>query len=310
MTPTKAPGTAKESFTACLLPKGAACEKVRGISHLFEHIMISKLIHGCNASTAAGHTTEDYIILFCNGITPEEIMETLFRMRFTGDEVARHKRILIKEIEMESTNDEEAFFRFVWLGSDYEKSPLGTVSDAASITPSMLEKTRLELLEKSLFFYGSETGVEIFNGNPQVPLHTPASTITWLRNKTFRERHYDICYVNRRVEAYYLLTRILKDLNPDKHIQLSEKKDMSAFILETGTRFPTGRNISPLREKALKQIESDLYGIRSNTDERALNELESIYFYGKRWQERIGELFKTTDRELSKLLMECCLERG
>lgn len=292
----------RESSLYCLLPTGAAGEKVRGISHLFEHIMISKLHHDHNPLIASGHTTEDYVILSCKGITSREIINTLQQMKFKGEEVDRHKGVLIKEIERESVNDEEAFFRFLWQNTSYEKSPLGTVEDVAIITSGMLETMRLELLEKPLFFYSDAADLEISNGNGQSPPSMPVLNISWLRNKTFRDRSYDICYFNRSIEAYYLLTRILKDLNPDKHIQLSEKKDVSALILETGTRFPTSSNIDSLRENACREIGSDLSEIRSNIAERALNELESVYFYGKRWQRRIRQLFQTGDRQLLNLL--------
>ena len=231
-------------------------------------------------------------------------MALFSRMKFTRDEVARHKGILIREIERESTNDEEAFFRFVWSGSDYQKSPLGIVEDVAAITPPMLETKKSEILKNSLFFYSQDAGLEIINEIGRLSRTTPLPNITWLRNKRFRNRRCNICYTDRRIEAFCLLTRVLKELNPGRQIQLSEKKNISALILETGTKFPTGRFMRPLRQNALKKIEVDISGIKSNIAERALNELESFYFYGKRWQERIGELFKTTELELLHLVRE------
>ncbi len=291
----------EESPLACLLPTGSADEEIKGISHLFEHMLISELDRYGNGLKIRGHTTEDYVILFCMGLNPEGVMDVLQRMRFAAERIAYHKKILIDEIEQESANDEEAFFYFVWQGTEYEKSPLGTVEATAGITPDKMEELRQGVLKKPIYFYRSSAGLEIINGNGQMVPASPAPNITWRRNISFRERGYDICYFNQHIETFYLLTRVLKNLNPDKHIQLSEKKRMSALVLESGTTFPTARSIGPLRREALKDIDAHLLGIRANERERALNELESVYFYGRSWPERIKDLMATADRHLLEL---------
>ncbi len=300
----KLPGITGNIFTVCLLAAGAAREKVKGISHLFEHILIDELLNEYNFSHVCGYTTEDYVILFCKGVTPGKIMETLIRMKFTGEKVLFHKQFLIKEIQKKSINDEEAFFPFLWQGTDYTKSPLGTVGDVISITPGMLEIVRLEILNKAIFFYSSGAGLEIFNeyGREQPP--AAAMNISRRKNKIFRGRRYNIYYFNRCIEALYLHVGILKDINPDKHIQLSEKKSMSALILEIGTKFPTQHDIGLLRKKSLDRLNLEISGIKDSRDERALNELESIYFHGERWEERIERLSRTTDPELLQLVRE------
>jgi len=300
MTPIKVPGN-KELLVVCLLPTGSANEKTKGISHFFEHIFITKLLHNFTFSKISGHTTEDYVMLFCYQITPRKILETLQRMTFEKREVENHKRTLIEEIEMEAFKEEETFFRFVWqeTGTGYEKSPLGTIEEVGTVTVDMLGEVREEILKGQLFFYSSPFGLDIINRFEDVKV---TGINAWWRNKTYQRkgnnRCYEICYFSNRIEVLYLMVRILKALNPGKHIQLSEKKRMSALIVESGVQFPTLRNIGPLREKALGELERDLAGIKTNINERALNELESVYFYGKRWQERIALLFQTTDRQL------------
>lgn len=302
MIPTRVPGIPEGPVTTCLLPTGSACEQARGISHLFEHIFIAKLYRDYDSAVVSGYTTEDYVILFCYGIGPGEITATLRGMTLTGEELRGHKRLLIAEIERESGKEEEAFFRFLWQGTAYEKSPLGTVADVSRITTGMLEDFRSKLSASPLFFYGRERGVEIVNGVGNPCSTSPLLSIDWRRDTLFAGRHYHICYVDRRIEAIHLVTRILKESNPDKHIQMSEKKMKSALILEAGTRFPEDCDIGVLRKKSLEKINHDISGIKANFAEKALNELESLYFYGRSWLERIGEMFKTTEPKLRHLL--------
>jgi hypothetical protein len=310
----------KDSLVVCLLPTGSANENINGISHLLEHLLIVKFLHTFKVKKPSGYTTEDYVIMFLPGIPLKKIMETLQGMSIGQRELESHKRILIKEIERESANEQEAFFRFVWhgTGSGYEKSPLGTVEDVHTITVDMLEELRREILKKQLFFYSNSTGLETLNASESenmtdtrvdtLPSSFPGINVTWRRDKTYqvkgKTRCYNICYFNSHIEAFYLLQQILKALNPGKHIQLSEKKRMSALIIEAGVQFPTANNIEPLREQTLRELDLDLSEIKENFRERALNELESCYFYGKSWQERIRQLFQTTDRQLLSMVRE------
>lgn len=301
MTHTKVPGPGKESLSVCLLPTGSAREKTRGISHLFEHILIAKISGAYKTGITNGYTTEDYVIIFSANVNSAEVMQILRKMSFEKEEIGYHKQILLQEIERKSVNGEEAFFSFVWQGTVYEKSPLGTAAEVKMVTPAMLEDLREEILKQRLFFYNPAAGLEIVNGHRYRPHPRPGFDIPRSRSKTFRGKHYDIFYFENCVESCYLLVKILKNLNPGKHIQLSEKKEMSALILEKGTTFPGKHNIEPLRKEARQQLDRDISEIKANKNEIALNELESFYFYGKHWQDRIAELDKTEDRQLLDL---------
>jgi len=302
----------REFPVVCLLPTGSATETVKGISHLFEHFFIAKLLSRQNRHT--GYTTEDYVILFCLGIPSSKMAAELQRMTIEEEELEYHKRMLIKEIQRESVNEEEAFFRFVWQDTafGYEKSPLGTVEEVNAISRDMLEAVRQEIMKKQLFFYSFPAGLETINLSSEVNINpnrihgAEPGRVTCRRNKIYQGNGaagcYSIFYFNRCIEAFYLLERILRELNPGKHIQLSEKKRMSALIVEADADFPTRRNIGFLREKALDTLNRDLDDIRANINERALNELESAYFHGKSWQQRITELNKITDRQLLKMV--------
>lgn len=297
---------------ACLLPTGSASEEVEGISHLFEHIFV-KILHNHYPYSypklpAYGHTTEDYVILFCRHFTVEDIMQTLERMNIEEINLENQKDILKEEIKRETSNREEFFFRFVWEGTNYEKSPLGSIARVDTITAAILEDFRRQLISKNILFYSREKGIEILNLSnsenspaPGKPLSLPIAQ-TWKMNRPFREKWYNIYFFDRDIEAFYLLERVLKELNPARHIQLSEKKRMSALIVEKGADFPLGQNISFLKEKAFEGINKDLADIKANFREQAVNELESVYFYGQQWQDRVARLFNTTENQLSELV--------
>lgn len=294
----------EESYMFCLLPTGSADEKIRGISHLFEHVLISKIVGKYKPLRIKGLTTEDYVIIYVPGLTSGVIIGILKHMPFEKEEIDHHKQDLLREIKRESPKGEEAFFSFVWRNTAYEKSPLGTTAGIKTVTPGMLEELREEILRKHLFFYNPTTGLEIVNGHgykqrPSQGIDTPRR-----RNTTFQGRCYDIFYFNDHIEPFYLLTGILKNLNPGKHIQLSEKKNMSALIFEKGTIFPGPRNIGSALKETRQQLHRDIAEIKANLSERALNELESYHFYGKPWQDRIVELDRTTERRLLDLVSE------
>lgn len=286
----------------CLLPYGSANERVKGISHLFEHILISELCLRYKPLKIRGYTTEDYVVLFCTNITSREVVQTLQQKSFIKEDLELDKKDLIEEIKSESSKEEEAFFSFVWQGTVYEKSPLGTVKGVDTITSIMLRDFRAELLKNRLFFYNCSCGLQIINRDEFTPSFSPGLIISHRRYKAFQGKHYNIFYFNHSIESLHLLLKILKDLNPDKHIQLSEKKEKSALIFETGTRFPTNCHMEPLRERALLGLRHDLSIIKINVKERALNELESVYFYDRSWRQRIKKLFQTTNRQLLEMV--------
>jgi hypothetical protein len=317
MTHIPGPGTAEPTPTVCLLPTGSANESIEGLSHFFEHFFIGQLRSISKKNKITGHTTEDYVILFCYGLTPADVMDGLVCLRRPfgeslfekssaktfaklSDLLSYHKKRLREEIEEEQANREELFFRFVWRGTGYEKSPLGTPSGIDAINIDVLERFCQGLLKKEIYFYTLEKGVQIFNG-PAGGVREPepgSEPVKCLTGKAYENTDYDIYYFKGDIERLYLLARILKHLNPGRHIQLSEKKNMTALIVETGSVFPSRDNIGNLREQALAGIKEDIAEIQTNFSERALNELESMYYRGIKWQERIERLIQVTDHRL------------
>lgn len=287
------------------MPTGSAGEHIHGISHLLEHYFILQLREKYLHAKVTGHTTEDYIILFCTSLTPETIIQTMRAIRFDDALLEKRKLGLKHEIEIESSREEEYFFRFAWAGTPYEKSPLGTIEQVDIITVDTLDIFRRRLLLKNFFFYSPGSTVKILNPSTPKPLPpdpVPPIPIAWHRDKTFQGKQYDICYFNRHIEEFYLLERMLKSLNPQMHIQLSEKKLMSALIMEQGTRFPTAQQVESLKPVVLSEIVREVSAIKSNLMESALNRLESMFFYNLPWSRRIQRIHQTSNGQLLELV--------
>jgi hypothetical protein len=49
---------------------------------------------------------------------------------------------------------------------------------------------------------------------------------------------------------------------------------------------------------AKTEISGEFLDIKSNFNERAINELESVFFYGDRWKNRIESLLNTRNHEI------------
>jgi hypothetical protein len=317
MNPHPEPGQNRQPTVVCLLPGGSADETVNGLTHLFEHLLIKTLFEGPQNAVIAGYTTEDYILLSSNDLEPADYIETIHRMTFPEDDVERNKNGLLKEIHREASKKREEFFRKIWDGTPYEKSPLGTPRDVQSITPAEIESFRNRLLEKVHFFFTRNNGMERYEPEKGITIESednPASLeVTGIKKKTmtFQGQGYNIYYVkndNHRIEGssevLYLLVRLLQLQNPGKRIQISEKKAGAALILENGSLLPAVDTIHALWEPARRQIARDVESIASNFRERALNQLESNYFYGRTWESRIRRLYKLTPLQVTELLRQ------
>lgn len=284
-----------------LLPIGSSNERIKGISHFFEHILITKIQFFHRNAGIIGYTTEDYVILFCSHLNFEKFINTLERFKLEPYELKWHKEILIREIEKKRFEKEEEFFRLVWGNTNYENSPLGNIDEIKTITVKDIDNLNSQVQKTVIFYFSRGTGLKTFNktgvGEKILDLN-----IHLCKSLTYRNKSYNIIYFNGQLEKMILLSKIIRDLNKTKHIQLIEKKALNAFIIEKGTCLPDAYNIADLRESAIKGIENEIKEINRNFNERALNELESIYFYGESWSERISNLFKTSDEQLLKIV--------
>lgn len=291
-----------ETYTVCLLPTGSAWESVPGISHLFEHMMIEEL-HRRGGTEVNGLTTEDYVILFCGGISPGKILTTLQNLPVDAKALEARKKSLAHEIKQEQENGLNGFSRFIWQGTayeQYERNPLGEVEAIESITPEVMEEFKRRMIKKELFFY-TDNGLERVNGIGcgWVDRSEPAE-VEWERNRTFNDTTYDIGYVTGNMDVFFLLVQILAnwDINKDKRIIFNEKKRAAALIMESGTALPTGEMLPGLRQRALLDMARQVSAVRVNFRDNAINELESVFYCGQSWYRRIQRLFHIPTAEL------------
>ncbi len=300
---TKEPGLKvnNQREVVCLIPFGSANEEISGISHFFEHLIIAFLLGSYRAKGGVvyGHTTEDYIILFAVNLSAQEIWTGFKEIDFAAMPLERYRKTLLKEIDTERSNYEESFFSAVWMGTDYEKSPLGDALRVKEITVTELNGFREHVCRNNLYVYEPNNTAYIIT--PQwevVPSRTPRVCSTGKAEKVMDGKHVNLYFFNDQIETSYLLVQILKELNPGKQVQLSEKKGLSVLIMEQGVQYPGPGNIDALRQHAIETIQAEISEIKTNFQETGLNELESLYFYQRPWKERIDQLMTTTSGEL------------
>jgi len=281
---------------ASLIPFGSAREKFNGLSHLFEHFLIANFY---KIGIRAGFTTEDYIMFFFEKMYPGYFIGRLKKLGFNKEIIESEKEKIKEEIYEKKLDNEERFFKIIWQNTIYSKSPIGNVTDVNKISVKDLEKLRKEILKMPLYFFKRNGSVIIFNRSSNKKRKYMGLKITH-RKHEFKKRFYDVYYFNGESEKLFLLKNMLQSVNSKKHIQLSEKKKMSALIIERGSRFLNKSDFAKLRETAIREItkKSD----RMNFYEKAIKELESIYFYNKSWVERIDKLLHTSSDDIINIM--------
>jgi hypothetical protein len=249
-----------------------------------------------------GYTTEDYFFLFCTGIKPRNVLDVIKNLELTKMELSLQKKIAIKEINQEMKNFEEAFFQKVWEGTPYELSPLGDIDGINRITTNIMLDCKTEILKNNVYFYYDNCKIKTIN---HITFPSKLKSKVKLRRRrymSFNHKRYDVFYFTGGVEFMYLLERILLKENPGRHIQLSEKKQNSAIIIEQGVVYPDTIQISDKKEKILKEIKHEISRICDDFTDRALNELQSLYFYSLPWKRRIDFLSRITDEALLEVV--------
>lgn len=295
----------KNNLLAVLLPTGSESETARGISHLYEHLLLAQ-INTRAPGLLWGHTTEDYIVLFFEKLSAGEIIPMIRGAVFGPDEMGRQYKKLQAELHREKENKDEAFFRFLWQGSRYERSPLGDIREIFGVTPGELEAFRDRLSQEDWYYFTAGEGVQAVTHDNEPESGPEALTAMnqgarWRKDVRFNGKTYDICYFSRDIEEMVLVRQMLKSLNPGRHIRLSEKKKCSALIMEKGICYPDAAAIPSLKEESLQVIHADIEEIKQDFESMAVNRLESEYFYGISWEERIDKLNRTPDEPIRNI---------
>jgi hypothetical protein len=215
------------------------------------------------------------------------------------------KMLIQEEVKGNNSNDSENFFRKVWKDTIYMASPLGDMASIERITREDMIRFKERILRDQIYCYDSYENVTIINNENSKMKNIYPQGFIYLGSTQiiFKKKSYEIFYFEGRPERLYLLERILKIKNPDKLTQLNEKKKRCALILESKSNFPENENeISNLMPGALSSIMEDVSSIKSNFSERAINELESAFFYGDRWKNRIDTLLSTQSHEILNII--------
>ncbi len=291
---------------------------INGLFHLYEHIIVHKLI---GVETLHGFTAEDYIFLYFKNFSPSNIIDCLQGLDLNKIDLDMEKRVLSAEFERERNNEEEHFFRTIWQGTGYEKSPLGDVLEIeAKTTTADLAELHEKVMKHPQLFYEKDKGLTIVNQNrhvigcPKIPgehkVHPyvrPENfradcTLIEKRVTSYKEKTLKLFFFKGNIEPLYIMEKYLREQNPGKMVQISEKKEMSVFIIEEGCFFPAADNIGQIKKYVLAQLKQEIKGIKENFVDRALNELESMWFYDMPWTQRCDRLLRIPDEQLLKTM--------
>lgn len=288
--------------TAMLIPFGSERESIRGLAHLFEHVVIHKMLYQLHDQDLHGFTTEDYIVMFSQKGDISSMYKTLKEFEIDEETLEKEKGALIAEIGRESSRKEEAFFSFVWQDTSYMYSPLGTAEAVRTIGVDDIYELKNRILQGPIYFYTPQ-GVHI-EGPEEVEedgeIFIPDED--WIGS--FGNDEYYIHYLegegeqfHRTLDAFYLLQRIANKIFPGYTTGLYEKRYLAVFVANTKGWMSEYQVLSHKR-RVLDDIESELEELRKDFGSRGLNELESLYFYNIPWQDRLNQLASITDEEL------------
>lgn len=303
MTHIKVAGPIEFDKTALLIPNFYREQMINGLFHLYEHIIVHEFEE---VETLHGFTAEDYIFLYFREFSPDAILDRLKNMDFSKIDLTMEKRVLSYEFERERNNEEEDFFKKIWAGTCYEKSPLGDVPEIEKKTTTTdLMGLHEKVMNNPQFFYEKEKGLTIIdNSMSTTNMMSKEFLLTGKSSVSDDGRALTVCYFEGNIEPLFIIEKYIKERNPGKVVQVSEKKEMAALIIEEGCSFPAEDNISTIKKYILMQLKEDIKVIRRNFVDTALNELESIYFYGIPWQERLDYLDKLPEEQILKTVRE------
>lgn len=293
--PIEANGRMDEAIHLILIPSGSMNEKIPGISHLYEHLLIQQLLgfQDDPDSDISGYTSEDYILLCTTILTPKDFIKAIQNFKPEKHFIFREKRKIKNEIHKKNGDDSERFFQMVWRGTPYEKSPMGTESGIESLDEEALSGFAGQIQAKNLFFYSHPGRLSVKKKKDPIPLTNRRPHPAGWSDRP----DYSIFFFSRHIEKIHLIRSILQIANPEKHIQVSEKKTLCALVIEKGVKIPPFNHIKGIQKKALIKIEEEVEEMKRDPVSLGINELESIYFLRSSWTQRLKTLrrFTTTD---------------
>jgi len=279
-----------------LLPVSIREEVNRGLSHLFEHLLIRKI-----PFLIDGYTNEDYALLKSFRIlTLQGFLKEMREMTINADDLLTEKGTVIAEIREKQTLTNEMFFTKVWTNTGYSRSPLGEIDSVESITLMMVEEYRSQLLEQGILAIDylnnlSQHGFESQNMESPHPIK---------RNSLIRfgfdgKKYISVVFSGDR-DPLFLIEKLIHETFPRYSITHSEKRLASALVFEEELRSKFADH--ELFQKRLKKVRQrflkDAAKLQKNSLNFRLNQMESLFFYRKTWMDRLMRIKDMSDEEI------------
>ncbi len=280
---------------AILFPTGDSNEKRPGLAHLFEHLFL-KYLNRHNV-LCSGFTSEDYVLANFYNSTVDDVLRLLDDLIFSDSNILMEKEIILNEIQQERLSTSELFFRKLWKGTAYENSPLGSPDFLSSIAFNDLINYKYKVTSsvKYLFTSANDGSVsKIENTSWKNTIMNKSVSRDTKHRFDFEENQYIDIEIKNESEILYLIKEIISIFNPGKLVSIFEKKNIRSFVLEASCILPYREEFEKLLPAATRNIKTQLTEIENQFQDRALNELESVYYKNKKWSERRQAFFSTS----------------
>ena len=297
MTLTMARGKNKIFSDIYLLPIGSAQENINGLAHLFEHLLVNHIRDSLKRSLF-GYTTEDYILIFCQGVDRGDFIKGLKSMKQVPGELLKEQNSVIREIEEKGAQPGEIFFREVWTGTRYEKSPQGTKESITDITFKDITDLKEYILENNIYSFSVTRGIYVSTSSSLISRQKEKLPA----NKSFRyrESNYIVHFASDHIKQWQIIEKILQLKNPTFHIQLSQKKEMAALVLEKGCNIPYDSELNFYFDRAVSALLEDFRLLEKKKVQLGVAELRNIYFYNQKWSDYVLLLPKVPKEAIKK----------
>lgn len=267
--------------------------------HLFEHLLLHELNKLKTDSVPEAFTTEDYMFFWGEGISDKkEIFKRLKKMRFENEIVKKEMKIIKNEIKFKSDN----LFNSIWEGTMYEYHPMGTFEANIKNVRSHLDFIKNDMEMDNIFYFPIEAKKNnIFNQRNNRKYDGEFANI-WTKIINWDQELFYVYYFDISSDILFLIEEILSLFNKNELIQYSDKRYLSALIVEKNTIFPQSSQITNILECAKNELKLKINRIKRDFFSNALNELESIFFYERRWEDRINRCLSVNESEVEKIL--------
>lgn len=285
-------------ITTVLIPYIPTNYRNYTLAHLFEHIIISEFDNGIG-----GLTTNDYIMLFCSKCSNEEVVETMESLKIEEVNIERNREKIRSEIIKSMKVRNEIFFRKVWDGTIYEKSPVGTESEINIISRKDLIGMQKKVIKGTIYIYNNYK-ISIFNKHVDKNNYK-IKKINIINKSTFKhdKNYYKRIIFEGESDIFNLICEMLSFFDPNRYVQLIEKKQLSTIILERDFIFPEYNELITLKTKCLKEIQRVNLLLDKSYFHKSMKELISFFYHNKIISDRIKYIFNIDDKEIIESIL-------